>query len=231
MRRWVSPVAIFDRRLIAYRFLRGEGIEIGALHLPLKVPRSASVKYVDCMTAAELRKQYPELADVRLVDPDIIDDGNRLERLADGSQNFVIANHLIEHSPDPLGAIANMLRVLREDGRLFLAIPDKRFSFDVDRPITTLEHLIRDHEEGPEWSRRQHYEEWVRFVDKKLGADAEKRVRELMHMDYSIHFHVWTSIEMMQVMTFLKKEMHLQFDIEFFYQHLDEGIFILKKSG
>ncbi len=229
VRRFLSPIAILDRRLIAYRFLRGEGIEIGALHLPLKVPRSAKVKYVDRLTVSELRKQYPELSDVPLVEPDILDDGTRLDRVADASQDFVIANHLIEHAPDPLGAIDNMLRVLKKNGRLFLAIPDKRFSFDVDRPVTPLQHLIKDHEEGPEWSRKDHYEEWVRFVDKQEGAEGEKQVLELMKMDYSIHFHVWSSIEMLEMFALLKKEMQLNFDVELFYQHFDECIFILRK--
>jgi len=193
------------------------------------VPRSAKVKYVDRLTVSELRKQYPELSDVPLVEPDILDDGTRLDRVADASQDFVIANHLIEHAPDPLGAIDNMLRVLKKNGRLFLAIPDKRFSFDVDRPVTPLQHLIKDHEEGPEWSRKEHYEEWVRFVDKQEGAEGEKQVLELMKMDYSIHFHVWSSIEMLEMFALLKKEMQLNFDVELFYQHFDECIFILRK--
>jgi len=230
-RRFISPAAILDRRLIAYRFIRGEGIEIGALHLPLEVPRSARVKYVDRLSVADLRKQYPELSSLPLLEPDIIDDGTRLDTVADGSQDFVIANHFIEHAPDPLGALSNMLRVLRKDGVLFLAIPDKRFSFDVDRPVTSLEHLIKDHAEGPEWSRRDHYKEWVQFVDKLEGADAEKQLAALLESDYSIHFHVWSPIEMFEMITLLKKEMGLQFDIALFYQHFDECIFILRKAA
>ena len=49
------------RETIADVFLRGDGIEIGALHQPLPVPPSARVKYVDRMPAPELRRQYQEL--------------------------------------------------------------------------------------------------------------------------------------------------------------------------
>src|SRR2546421_7775018 len=58
------------RELIAETFLKGEGIEIGALHNPLLVPNSAKVKYVDRLSVADLRRQYPELDSQQLVDVD-----------------------------------------------------------------------------------------------------------------------------------------------------------------
>ena len=63
------------RKVMADTFLAGEGIEIGALHLPLRVPRAARVRYVDRMPVPELRQHYPELANENLVPVEIIDDG------------------------------------------------------------------------------------------------------------------------------------------------------------
>ena len=52
------PAEIINKRsVIAKRFLKGEGIEIGALHHPLKLPTNASVKYVDRLSNSELRTQ------------------------------------------------------------------------------------------------------------------------------------------------------------------------------
>src|SRR6185503_6541068 len=133
-----------DREFVASAFLRGHGIEIGALHMPLRVPPSARVTYVDRFPLDDLRKHYPELSDQALVDVDVVADGERLEPLGDESQDFVIANHFLEHCQDPIGAVLNMFRVLKPGGILYLGIPDKRYSFDVDRPLTTLEHLLRD---------------------------------------------------------------------------------------
>ncbi len=56
-------------------FIGGNGIEIGTLHTPLRVPRSAKVTYVDRLSASDLRKQYPELNSKELAHVDIIDDG------------------------------------------------------------------------------------------------------------------------------------------------------------
>ncbi|NET62712.1 MAG: class I SAM-dependent methyltransferase [Symploca sp. SIO2E6] len=101
------------RRQIAWHYLSGKGIEIGALHSPLEVPPHAQVHYVDRLSVAELRKQYPELAEHELVEVDIIDDGETLPSMADASVDFVIANHMIEHCQDPIGTIEHHLRVLK----------------------------------------------------------------------------------------------------------------------
>src|SRR5690349_5671213 len=85
------------RRAVAAAFLRGEGIEIGALHHPLIVPRNVKVKYVDRMKVADLRRHYPELVNQPLVETEIVDDGETLGTLADQTQDFVIANHFLEH--------------------------------------------------------------------------------------------------------------------------------------
>lgn len=222
----------WSRVAIADRYLKGDGIEIGALNSPLEVPSAASVKYVDRMATPDLRKQYPELADLDLVNADIIDDGERLDSIRDSTQDFVIANHFIEHCQNPLLALSNMLRVLKEDGLLYMAVPDKRFTFDVDRPVTPLEHILRDFEEGGEWSRRQHFEEWVRHVNKVDDkAEFEKRVDELIGIDYSIHFHAWTQLEMLEFILALNRKLGARFDVELLFKNGEECIFILRKTG
>jgi SAM-dependent methyltransferase len=218
-----------QRQRLARAYLRGQGIEIGALHNPLKVPRGTRVSYVDRMTVPELRRQYPELASLDLVDVDVVDDGEKLATIADGSQDFVIANHFLEHCPDPIGALKNFLRVLRPAGVLYLAVPDKRYTFDRDRPVTPPEHLWRDHEVGPGWSRQQHFEEWVRLVGRITDPDqVEGSVRHLMALDYSIHYHVWTQAEMLALLGSLGPV--LAFDVELFVKNGHEMIFILRKA-
>ena len=220
----------FNREAIAARYLSGDGIEIGALHNPLRVPRGARVRYVDRMPVAELEQHYPELRGQRLVDVDVIDDGERLETVADGSLDFVIANHFLEHCQDPLGALGNMLRVLREGGVLYLAVPDKRFTFDVDRPVTPSEHLLADHREGPERSRRQHFEEWARLVDRVDDADVERHATHLLEQDYSIHFHVWTQADVFELLQLARRELGAGFDVELAARNGHENVFVLRKA-
>jgi hypothetical protein len=79
---------------IAAHYLKGNGIETGALHFPLKVPLGATVRYVDHLPVGELRTQYPELGASPLVHVDVLDDGEKLPRFKDATVDSVIANHL-----------------------------------------------------------------------------------------------------------------------------------------
>jgi SAM-dependent methyltransferase len=187
------------RRRFGARLLRGDGLEIGALHNPFPAPRRARVRFVDRHSTPQLREEYPELAALALVDVDVVDDGETLASVPDASQDFVIASHFLEHTEDPIGTIAAHLRVLRPGGTLLLALPDRRETFDRHREGTPLEHLVADHDEGPERSRAQHYEEWARLVDLPLGnVEAEgvtAHATDLQRRRYSIHFHCWTAEE------------------------------------
>src|SRR5438045_2760343 len=72
------------------------------------------------------------------------------------------------------------LRVVRPGGVLFYALPDVRSTeFDRERARTTVEHLLRDHREGPSWSRRDHYRDWVRLAERFDEEDVERRAAEL----------------------------------------------------
>lgn len=223
-----DPAAVRSR--VARRYLRGEGIEIGALHHPLPLPRGASVRYVDRMDVAGLREHYPELCDAPLVPVDVIDDGERLARFADGSLDFVIANHFLEHCEDPLGALGHFLRVLRTGGRVYLAVPDMRRTFDAEREPTSFEHLLRDHRQGPECSRRGHYEEWIRVVHHvEDDAWAENRIRHYMDMAYSIHFHAWTLDGLLEMLRRAKDEVGLPLAVEHAQSNGEESLIILRR--
>jgi SAM-dependent methyltransferase len=181
------------RRRLARRYLSGDGLEVGALHLPLPLPRGAHARYVDRMSVEDLRAHYPELDEYELVRPDFIDDGEELASVPSDSMDFVIVNHLIEHTQDPIGALLAQARVLREGGILYLAAPDRRrTSFDRDRNETTIEHLVRDHEMGPEGSRSGHYDEWTRLAIRIPDDEAADHAAALKEQDYSIHFHTFT---------------------------------------
>ena len=223
-------VTRLDRESIAELYIKGHGIEIGALHTPLRIPKTAKVKYIDRMPALDLRKQYPELNSKELVNVDIIDDGEHLSEIKDSTQDFTIANHFLEHCQNPFRAISNMLRVLKKDGVLYLSIPDKRYSFDVDRPQTSIDHLLRDYQEGPEWSKRQHFEEWTTYIGKLKDVEAEQHVLHLMNIDYSIHYHAWTQTEIIELIVTLKKKFFLNFEVELICKNMDEVIIILRKT-
>ena len=233
-RAWIFGARFkLDREDIAGIYLKGAGIEIGALNAPLKVPSSATVKYVDRLSLPELRKEFPELASKKLADVHIIDDGEKLLSVSDSTQDFVIGNHFIEHCENPVEAFRNMLRVLRIGGVIYLSIPDKRYTFDVDRPVTSTEHILKDYEQGPVQSRRGHCEEWARLVDKTPEAQVEGRIAQLLRNETNLHYHyhVWTQTEILEMVLSLKKTCGFNFEVELFYKNGQEAILILRKDG
>lgn len=217
------------RDFIARHYLHGDGLEVGALDKPMSVPQGVKVRYVDRMTREDLLKHYPELTGNKLVSVNIVADGETLAGIEDGSRDFVIANHFLEHCEDPIATLKNFLRVTRPGGVLFITLPDKRYTFDRDRPETTYEHLLRDHQEGPEGSRKEHFSEWVKCVEKKTGDEANRESSRLLAAGYSIHYHVFTGSGMLEILERLRHEQGLEFRTEAFLQNEEEFVCILRR--
>jgi predicted SAM-dependent methyltransferase len=213
-----------NRHRLAKTFLAGQGLEIGALHLPLPLPRGAHARYVDRMSREDLRRHYPEMRTYDLVEVDVIDDGETLATVADGSQDFVIANHFIEHTQDPIATIGNHFRVLKPGGVLFMAVPDKRRTFDVDRPVTTLEHHIADHRDGPQHSRAQHYVEWATHIERDPS-----KAQALEEADYSIHFHVFTPDSFAALLGYCRDEAGIPLAVEAIVPSAHEFVTVLRR--
>jgi SAM-dependent methyltransferase len=232
---FLEEISNFSRELISRVYIKGSGIEIGGLHNPLFINKNITrVKYVDRMQLKELRQQYPDQDGVEIGEPDIIADGEKLDPIENDSQDFVIANHFLEHCQNPVLAIKNMLRVLKKDGIIFMAIPDKRYTFDIKRPVTTLQHILSDYSGEPEYSKEEHFNEFVRLTENlKTEEEINQRLEYLLKIDYSIHYHVWTNKEMNELFLYLSNELNFPFEIEFMLANPQdiECIYILRKKG
>lgn len=219
------------RPFATYRFLKGSGLEIGALHQPLKVYKGARVRYLDRLSSAELRSIYPEFADKSQVGVDIVEDGETLRTIENASYDFVIASHMVEHCRNPIGAIENMLRVVRPDGILFLAIPDKRFTFDARRPVTPYDHIARDYREGPEWSDAQHYQESSHDMSEfRDETERRKRIAQFFAKRTNVHFHAWTQREIIELFLNVQRDFGFAFEIEMLARNGAELIVVLRKA-
>ena len=227
-----TSVGKLDCPTIAAMYLQGEGIEIGALHEPMEVPSNVRVRYVDRMTVEDLRTHYPELSECNLTPVDIVDDAERLATIPDNSQGFVIANGVLEHLENPLLAAENMFRVLEPGGVLFLAVPDKRHTFDAPRETTPLDHLLAEYEGKPVRDRGKAFREWAEYVQNVDGAEAiEERAEALMAMDYSIHHHVWTDVDVLDLVAALDHRLDLRFTVELIVPCRYELIVVLRKEA
>ncbi len=127
--------------------LKGKGLEIGPLSWPLVTKKEANVKYVDHVDTKELKKLYKDDkgVDFRLIPTvDYPLNGRTLREAVGKSEeyDYIIASHVIEHIPDVIRWLQDMAAVLKTGGILSLAIPDKRFTFDIDRNVSTLANVV-----------------------------------------------------------------------------------------
>lgn len=123
------------------------GLEIGPGCYPrlLKedVPR---LFYVDHASQEELREKYksdPAVECDKIPSIDyVVKDGDLAKAVAShGPYDFVCAAHVIEHVPDLISWLIDVHRSLRNGCTLMLAVPDKRFTFDIFRQTTTAKRV------------------------------------------------------------------------------------------
>src|SRR5258706_9842625 len=109
------------------------GLEVGPLDHPIVAKSEGSVFYVDHASRQDLVAKYandPNVADLaKIVGVDFIWGASSLRQTIPPhlSFDYVIASHVIEHVPDVIGWLREVSDVLKPEGMLCLAIPDRRY--------------------------------------------------------------------------------------------------------
>jgi hypothetical protein len=125
----------------------GLGLEIGPSHNPI-APKSKgyNVHILDHLNAADLRVKYADhgvnLDNIEEVD--FVWSGEPIHELIGNTHQYdwIIASHVIEHVPDLISFFQQCEILLKENGILFLIIPDKRYCFDALMPPSTTGDLL-----------------------------------------------------------------------------------------
>jgi SAM-dependent methyltransferase len=122
--------------------------------------------------------------------------------------SFVISEHVLEHIANPIKALKEWLRVLKKGGQLYCFLPHKDRNNDLNRKITTLQHLIQDFENDVPYNDPTHIDEWLEnVVNKGLMPDHYRHLEKQELLDSaSIHHHVWTEIQIKELFEYLDLE-------------------------
>jgi len=179
----------------------GSGIEFGAGCRPMIVPLGSRVTYADRWTDEEVKiysSSHARSSETQYVKIDIIDSFDKMNKIDESSQDFIIASHVIEHCPNPIGAIVGAYRRLKLGGRLILIIPDKHRTHDRLRPITRIEHLLADYYHPSHDRDLENYIERYHIVDKIPLSDF-KFFEEKWRSNADVHLHTfdYTSVNQM----------------------------------
>lgn len=134
-------------------------LELGPSMSPM-APRSAgwNVTVVDHATQEELVEKYRHDVHVNVANIEKVDYVWRngplhgaIPAQLHGTFDVLIASHVIEHIPDPIGFLNSAARLLHPTrGILALAVPDKRWCFDYFKQVSTTGQMLDAHRRGME---------------------------------------------------------------------------------
>ncbi|MGC4019841.1 MAG: methyltransferase domain-containing protein [Muricomes sp.] len=177
--------------------LRGTGIECGpgsssnCYPLPLDV----DVKYLDRFDNNEGCNQdysgeFPNIDYKTTI--------NEMRGIEDNSLDFIVHCHVIEHSRNPLQALELAYQKLKPDGCLIMAVPDKRYTFDKPRKLTTAKHIIDDYKIGIDSGRDLEHVHcckkiWVGSGYKMIHEMNDEEIKQYLNQNLiDIHWHTYT---------------------------------------
>jgi len=190
------------RMLFEHVDVAGRGLEIGPYDQPTVVKTEGDIHYLDVQSREDLVAALhdPALA-AKIPEVDILCTSSDYATVCDEPFDYVIANHVLEHVPNPIAWLQMIGTILRDDGKLFLSLPDKKHTFDKYRPDTPLSHILYDYYTGVTEASREHILETelyydMQFIQREMNVgerldDARLRRSFDIPVHPGIHCHVF----------------------------------------
>ena len=146
-------------------------------------------------------------------------DAVELIDIGDESYDFIISSNSLEHVANPLRALREWFRVLKTEGAILIAVPNKRANFDRNRSVSKLSELITAFEEGLDESDISRLEEVV--LNHDLALDPDVLSREALRLrceanmeNRAMHQHVYDQDLLEKVLKWTGFDvLHLESDI------------------
>ncbi len=128
-----------SRDTLGVIFCRGQGLEIGAGTVPTATHSRSSVRYADKRNDAELRRYFGRDDAIQVED---------IASLQDEQFDFLIAHHVLEHSANVIETLVQWVSMLRNEGILFISLPNRHQTPDNLRLLTPPTHFLLDYVHG-----------------------------------------------------------------------------------
>ncbi len=137
-----------------------------------------------------------------------------LGTLPSESYDFVLSSHTLEHIANPLQAMFEWKRLLREKGILVLVVPHKDGSFDHRRALTPFEHLLDDFQRGTTEEDLTHLPEILMLHDFSqdpgagdFAAFKERAEQNLQHR--CLHHHTFDTLLVAQMVDYVGMQIRI----------------------
>ncbi len=187
-------------RQAGYNLLTGQGLEIGAFNAAATLPAHCTIEYCDAQSKAEACRAFPELNSDDLVDVEHLCDLDTqgLSIFEAERFDFVILNHVIEHVANPIKVVEELFRITKSGGHLIISAPDKQFTFDKNRALTSFAHLKEEYDHQITEVTDEHYSDFLQGVHPDLFEQVKLKPEQLQVHINNVknrreHAHVWDS--------------------------------------
>lgn len=130
------------------------------------------------------------------------------EHIPNKTYDFIISSNCLEHIANPLQAVENRLKILKESWILLIIVPNKQYNFDHKRKDTTFEHILRDYKEHTDEKDLFHLDEILTNHDIRIDAGVQNfddfKKRSMKNIENRcLHHHVFSTKTMKDIFDFL----------------------------
>jgi SAM-dependent methyltransferase len=222
---WVEQIDLLlhsRRRLTIYKTYRSHviqkcGLEIGG---PSEIFRTVLPVYRDVRSLdglnfapntiweGEIRAGRSYRYHGRRLGHQFISEATDLSGIPDDTYEFILSSNCLEHVANPLKALLEWKRVLKSDGILIIALPNKCSNFDHRRSITDFQHIVDDAKRCVGEDDLTHLDEIQSLHDLArdvAAGDAEQfRARSLNnYKNRTLHHHVFDDVLIRKILEYV----------------------------
>jgi hypothetical protein len=180
------------------------GLEIGPHNQPMVKKNEGPIKFLDYLNRSELIASDPHVSYLDdIPETDYIVKSNDYLLYVKDKFDYLIAAHVLEHAPNFIGSFQQFCEMLNPGGVLFIALPDKKFTFDKYRTNTMLSHVLYDYFNKVEKASIEHLIEDFLYYDRQfIGSDQNIEERLSLNListkvttepHIGLHCHVFQS--------------------------------------
>ena len=191
-----------NRLTIGNQYVRGSGFEIGAGAAPSHYEAITELTFIDKRDLSELETLFGGKVPYQVIDLETAQ-----SRTKSSPADFVIAHHVLEHTPNPIHTLIEWFSLLRAGGRFFLSIPSDSSIWEAERIPTPIEHIVDDflfERNGDDYESKGHVlsfiDQWtavdpdsVWYAKDDVGQFVAVSLSELQRSEHDLHWHTYTA--------------------------------------
>lgn len=204
------------------------------------------MEYCDAYDREGFLKRFPEAASEIDGFPERVaykinfDRDRFVDLIGENSLDFIVANHVLEHLVNPLDFLEQCYKLLKPGGIAYIALPDKRLTFDCYRRRTPLSDVVDryranvtevDEDRIIEYINQTAVEKLYHGERPAFGRSAVNFADVIkVHRERSIHVNVWTLDDFVQMLMFLGRDAGCPFELIDGSCHHIEFALVLRKA-